>query len=233
MNAKYLLAFVAGVAVGVAASYKYFEKLSDERVQQEVESVKAAFDKFKPAKSPDDDISEKHSVKDEKNKLGELEEEYKKYAKAVEDYIPYNKVATIDEMNRATGAVDTDVVAPIGFPELYPDIKLTPTPVIDNSVTIKHLESDVKYISPDQFGYNEAFDECFYTFFTDGIMIEGAIRNEESIVEPASIIGNEDDYRPHIGEYDEDTLIGVNTTLKLYFEVTFVDEPYNTEEKEE
>lgn len=219
MNAKYLLAFVAGIAVGVAASYKYFEKLSDERVQQEVESVKAAFDKLKPAKSPAGDISEKHSVKDEKNKLGELEEDYKKYAKLVEDYIPYNKIATIDEMNRATGAVDTDVVAPI--------------PVIDNSVTIKHLESDVKYISPDQFGYNEAFDELFYTFFTDGIMIEGIVKNEESIVDPPSIIGNEEDYRPHIGEYDEDTLIGVNTTLKLYFEVTFVDEPYNTEEKEE
>lgn len=200
MNKNMIFAFMAGVAVGVGGAYYYLNKKFEERLKEEVESVKNSFGQLKTVMNsiygaPKNEEPEE-SKQSEKKIIDKVQKDYEEYAKHVENYTNYSAICTEPQ------------------PPIY-----SPT------------NPDIEYISPDDFGENEDYEECFYTYFNDDIMIEGAIRNEEMIIDdPYVLIGDKDDFSPHIGEHEEITLIGVNHTSMQYFEVTFLDEPYNEEE---
>lgn len=113
------------------------------------------------------------------------------------DFKKYNKIITQHEYNKIYEVPD----APKDSPE-------------------------IEYIDPDTFGDNDEYTTVFCTFYADGILTEGAMRNEDYIIDnPSKYIG--ENYEEHI---KDDVLTCVNHRLKEYIEVTFVDENYNEEE---
>lgn len=204
MNKAAIIAFVTGAAAGAAGAYYYLNKKFEKRLEEETESVKASFGKA---------FSETiHSV----NKESE-----KRPASDNQTIINVTGTGNMGKVQEAYSQYAKTI-------EHYTNYA-TPTPKESSKVSME--ESDIEYITPDDFGMIDDYEECFYTFYNDGVMIEGSIRNDDMIIEdPFDLIGDKDEFTPHVGEHEEITLLGMNNRLREYFEVTFVDEPYNEEE---
>lgn len=87
----------------------------------------------------------------------------------------------------------------------------------------------IQYVGPDEIGDDDAYQMIHYVYWNDDILTEGAIRSVADIIDdPAIHVGF--DFIDHAGEYEEGTVYGVNHTLKEYFEIDFVDEPFNEED---
>lgn len=198
MSKKVIFAFLAGAAAGVAGAYVYLNKKFEERFQKELQSVKDSYN-YLFELDPDD-----HPSKKKKEEESDESKPQKKVIDQVQkDYEDYAKRI---EQYTNYNSVRTEQPQPL----------------------LKEDRPNIEYITPDDWGTIDEYEECFYTFFTDGIMIEGAIRNEEMIIhEPTVLIGDTEDFMPHVSEYEECVLTGVNHQRQQYFEVVFVDESYN------
>lgn len=204
MSKKVIFAFLAGAAAGVAGAYVYLNKKFEERFQKELQSVKDSYN-YLFELDPDDDPAKK---KREREEDSESEPKKKVIDQVQKDYEEYAKHV---EQYTNYNAVRTEQPKPL----------------------LKEDRPNIEYITPDEWGNIDEYEECFYTFFTDGIMIEGAIRNEDMIIhEPTNLIGDADDFMPHVNEHEECVLTGVNHQRQQYFEVTFVDEKYNEDEED-
>lgn len=103
----------------------------------------------------------------------------------------------------------------------------------ENDKPSEKIERDqvqpIQYIHPESMGANDDYESIFYVYWNDDILTEGAIRSTAEVVENVELhVGF--DFKDHAGEYEEDTVYGVNHPLKEYFEIDFVDEPFSDEE---
>lgn len=98
--------FSAGVAIGVAASWKFFETKYKKIAQEEIDSVKEVFS-FKKEKSEPTESNE-NNTEDEESEPMFTDEEVKEYLEFVRDLGYTNEEKGVDNMNKKPYVITPD-----------------------------------------------------------------------------------------------------------------------------
>lgn len=188
--------FVAGVAVGSAATWYYTKKKYEQIAQEEIDSVKATF-----SRKQCEEIGE------------QFREGFKKGIEETEEDL----VSDIRQM--AEKAKEKPSVAEYAkklSKEGYTNYSNSET--LETVSDEKHFgdpESKSYVISPDEFNESEEdYDVISLSYYADHILADD---NDQIVEDVEGVVGFES--LSHFGEYEDDSVYIRNDRLKVYYEI--------------
>lgn len=193
MNKSAIFAFVVGAAFGSGATWYFMKKQCDQRIQEEVDSVKAVFTvpKVPAYEGPNDSdeekkMEEKHSTIEEKPDVVE-------YARKL-SHMGYTNYSNPDS-SEEDETEDEEVLPP-------------PADVNDDPQDKPYV------ISPDEFGEFDDYGKISLTYYADHILADD---NDELLEDVEGVVGF--DSLNHFGEYEDDSVFVRNDRLKCDYEI--------------
>lgn len=176
-----MLMFVAGAAVGVAATYKFFKNKYDKKSKEDIEEIR----EYYASKKTKEDEDLKKNLDDIKNL--ESEEKIEAYKKMVKDTCCY---ATSDEdvEDEVKNVKNTDCEKPVK----------------------RSSDSNTILIKPEDFGEiqdetGESYDRMTLVYYEDGVVTNWEDGRPVDDVE--GMIGTE--FKDHFGDYGEEDAVYV------------------------
>ena len=192
MNKSAIFTFIAGAALGSGATWYFMKKQCDQRIQEEVDSVKAVFTvpKVSVYEGPNDSDEEKKM--EEKHSAIEDKPDVVEYARKLSQsgYTNYSKPDISEEEDE-----EEEILPP-------------PADVNDDPQDKPYV------ISPDEFGEFDDYTAIGLTFYADHILTD---ENDDPIEDVDDVIGVES--LNHFGEYEDDSLHVRNDRLKCDYEI--------------
>lgn len=194
MNKKltYGLIFVFGASLGALVTWKFLDLKYKHLAQEEIDSVKESFDKWKK------DIARGQKLANEA-----------KTKPAISEYT--NKTAELGYKVDYTKNSIANLSKQIDFEE-YSKYDMTEIGVVEEK---NMLTSDIpEIIPPDEFGENEEYDTVSLLYFADNFLTD---ENYELVLDLENTITEE--ALDHFGEWEDDSVFVRNDRLKIYYEI--------------
>lgn len=192
MNKSAIFTFIAGAALGSGATWYFMKKQCNQRIQEEVDSVKAVFTvpKVPVYEGPNDSDEEK-----------KMEEKHS----AIED-----KPDVVEYARKLSQSGYTNYSKPDISEEEDEEEEILPPPA-----DVNNDPQDKPYvISPDEFGEFDDYGTISLTYYADGILTDDA---DEPIEDVEGVVGAES--LNHFGDYEDDSVFVRNDRLKSDYEI--------------
>lgn len=221
--------FVLGAAAGATGAYFYMKNKYETLIDEEVESVKEAFEKDLEERVekikkdltqtyPDENPSpqtkhvpeEKDNEEIDKNDLNGLLAK-KATNKPSPGDILKNKEGYKKEIIRYNECFKTDETDDNNFEA-----------IIDKTLDPGITPSNPIVISPDEFGEDETYDKVSLYYYTDGIVADD---NDEVVEDVDALIGYSS--LETFGEYEDDAVHVKNEGVKTYYEILRCDKTFS------
>lgn len=195
----YLATFIAGAAIGSAATWFYTKTKYERIAQEEIDSVKKAFSK-KNDNDTEMNNAEPEPIVEERNTAYE---EAKQKAEAAREKPNMMEYATMLNEERY---VDEET------PKIKKTSKKKSKKIKEEEVKV--VEERPYVISPDEFGEMDDYETISLTYFEDGVLTD----DEYNIIEDIeSMIG--EDSLTHFGEYEDDSVFVRNDAAQCDYEI--------------
>lgn len=186
------IALCVGFGSGVLATMKYFEKKYKDISDEEIESVREAYEEYKKKLEADksNDIS-KEKPKQKEKKIVKSSEPFDKASFAQTEMI-------IEKHNYASSSVDSDDIGQITL----------------HDISNEDARDEPYVISPDEFGTMDDYDNITLVYYSDNVLADEddtIIENIEDTVGLSALTS--------FGEYEDDCVFVRNDRLKTDYEI--------------